>query len=144
MVYNIDKHIYKFIFKVVFVMYKKSFIKSCKFFSMLFLLLAMCIFSSSFYFAQSPEEESQLPQTSDVQKNTNYSIGDGLGFLAAALAIATGSVAAGIAVASSAPAALGAFSENPSSFGKTIVFVALGEGVSILSFIISMMIVNKF
>ncbi len=107
------------------------------FISMLISLVGSCFCSQ--YFAETPEQTSTVP-TQTVTKE--HSVGEGLGYMAAAIAIAVGSIGAGIAVASSAPAALGAFSENPSTFGKTIVFVALGEGVSILSFIVSMMIIN--
>ncbi|MBP0979028.1 MAG: ATPase [Oscillospiraceae bacterium] len=115
-------------------MINKLFFKKIKFVVVPVLFLTTCFIMSSFGFAAEPEFVAQ----------GNYvSIGAGLGYLAAAFAIAAGSVGAGFAVASSAPAALGAFSENPSAFGKTIVFVALGEGVSILSFIVAMMIVNN-
>ena len=53
----------------------------------------------------------------------------GLGFLAAAIAVGCSCISAGWAVAKSAPAALGAISENSDSFGRVIIFVALGEVV---------------
>ena len=67
-------------------------------------------------------------------------IAQGLGFVAAALA--TG-LSAGIAVAAAAPAAIGAFSENEKNFGKSLIFVALGEGVAIYGLLISILIINK-
>ena len=51
--------------------------------------------------------------------------------------------AAGIAVAAAAPAAIGAFSENEKNFGKSLIFVALGEGVAIYGLLISILIINK-
>ena len=42
-----------------------------------------------------------------------------------------------------APAAIGAFSENPKSFGKALIFVALGEGVALYGLLISILILNK-
>ena len=65
-------------------------------------------------------------------------IAQGLGFLAASL-----STGAGIAVAAAAPAAIGAFSENEKNFGKSLIFVALGEGVAIYGLLISILIINK-
>ena len=50
---------------------------------------------------------------------------------------------AGIAVAAAAPAAIGAFSENEKNFGKSLIFVALGEGVAIYGLLISILIINK-
>ena len=66
-------------------------------------------------------------------------IAQGLGFVAAALS----ALGAGIAVAAAAPAAIGAFSENEKNFGKSLIFVALGEGVAIYGLLISILIINK-
>ena len=66
----------------------------------------------------------------------------GLGYLAAALAVGLGSIGCGIAVASAAPAAIGAVSEEPSVFGKAMIFVALGEGVALYGFLIAFMIIQ--
>lgn len=67
----------------------------------------------------------------------------GLGYLAAALVTGLAAIGAGIAVAAAAPAAIGAFSEDPKSFGKSLIFVALGEGVAIYGLLISILILNK-
>ena len=50
---------------------------------------------------------------------------------------------AGIAVAAAAPAAIGAVSEDPKSFGKSMIFVVLGEGVALYGLLISILIINK-
>lgn len=67
----------------------------------------------------------------------------GLGFIAAAIAVAGSSLGAGWAVASAAPAAIGAVSEDGNNFGRAIIFVALGEGVAIYGLLISILIINK-
>lgn len=67
----------------------------------------------------------------------------GLGYLAAALSVGLGSIGCGIAVGSAAPAAIGAVAEEPKSFSKALIFVALGEGVALYGFLISFMILNK-
>ena len=67
--------------------------------------------------------------------------GSGMGFIAAALA--TGLSCLGIAIASTAPAAIGAFSEDPKAFGKAMIFVVLGEGVALYGLLISILIINK-
>lgn len=70
-------------------------------------------------------------------------VAQGLGFIAAALATGCSALGAGIAVAAAAPAAIGAFSENAKNFGKSLIFVALGEGVAIYGLLISILIINK-
>ncbi len=67
----------------------------------------------------------------------------GLAYIAAALAVGLGSIGCGIAVASGAPAAIGAVAEEPKSFAKALIFVALGEGVALYGFIIAFMIIGK-
>lgn len=67
----------------------------------------------------------------------------GMGFLAAALVTGLSCIGAGIAVAAAAPAAVGAVSEDPNSFGKAMIFVVLGEGVAIYGLLISILILNK-
>ncbi len=70
-------------------------------------------------------------------------IAQGFGFIAAALATGLSALGAGIAVAAAAPAAIGAFSENEKNFGKSLIFVALGEGVAIYGLLISILIIGN-
>ena len=63
--------------------------------------------------------------------------------MAAALACGLSALGAGIAVAAAAPAAIGACSENSKNFGKSIIFVALGEGVALYGLLIAILILNK-
>ena len=79
----------------------------------------------------------------DIALKMAGSIGQGLGFMAAALSTGLSALGAGIAVAAAAPAAIGAFSENEKNFGKSLIFVALGEGVAIYGLLISILIINK-
>lgn len=67
----------------------------------------------------------------------------GLVCLAAALVTGLSSIGAGIAVAAAAPAAIGAVAEEPKSFVKALIFVALGEGVAIYGILISILILGK-
>lgn len=67
----------------------------------------------------------------------------GLGYIAAALSTGLSCVGAGIAVASAASAALGAISEDSSILGKSLIFVALAEGVALYGLIVSIMILGK-
>ncbi|GHU79720.1 hypothetical protein FACS1894191_3160 [Clostridia bacterium] len=69
--------------------------------------------------------------------------GAGLAYLAAALVTGMSAIGAGIAVASAAPAAIGATSEDPKSFGKALIFVVLGEGIALYGLLISILIINN-
>lgn len=71
------------------------------------------------------------------------SSGAGLGYIAAALSTGLSCIGAGIAVASAASAALGAISEDASVLGKSLIFVALAEGVALYGLIVSIMILGK-
>lgn len=71
------------------------------------------------------------------------SSGSGLGYIAAALSTGLSCIGAGVAVASAASAALGAISEDSSILGKSLIFVALAEGVALYGLIISIMILGK-
>ena len=78
-----------------------------------------------------------------VAKEFAGSIAQGLGFIGTALTTGMSALGAGVAVAAAAPAAIGAFSENEKNFGKSLIFVALGEGVAIYGLLISILIINK-
>ena len=58
-------------------------------------------------------------------------------YIAAALSTGLSCIGGGIAVASSASAALGAISEDASIMGKSLIFVAMAEGVCLYGLIIS-------
>ena len=83
--------------------------------------------------------------SSSVQAATGADAGiaTGLGYIAAALVTGLSGIASGIAVASSASAALGAISEDGSIFGKSMIFVAMAEGIALYGLIISFMILGK-
>ena len=67
---------------------------------------------------------------------------DGLKYIAAALSTGMSTIGAGIAVASSASAALGALSEDSSVMGKALIFVALAEGIALYGLLISFIILG--
>lgn len=67
----------------------------------------------------------------------------GLGYIAAGLVTGLSCIGGGIAVASAASAALGAISEDGSVFGKSMIFVAMAEGIALYGLIISFMILGK-
>ena len=65
---------------------------------------------------------------------------EAIGYLAAALAVGISGIASGIAVSNSACAAIGALTENEGSFGKSIVFVGMAEGIAIYGLLIAIVI----
>ena len=84
--------------------------------------------------------EEAAPSTSESAEAEASGISDGgIGYLAAALAVGLGSIGGGIAVAAAAPAAIGAVSEDPKSFSKALIFVALGEGCALYGFVVALL-----
>lgn len=67
----------------------------------------------------------------------------GMGLLAAAIVTSLAGIGGGIAIASGAPAAIAANAENPKTFGKSIIFVALGESIILFGFVVSILILQK-
>ena len=67
----------------------------------------------------------------------------GLGLLAAGLVTGLAGIGGGIALAAAAPAAIAATAENPKSFGKSLIFVALGESNALFGVVISILIINE-
>jgi V/A-type H+-transporting ATPase subunit K len=72
-----------------------------------------------------------------------YAQAAAFGYIGAAISTGASALGAGIAVAAAAPAAIGAISENPKNLGKSLIFVALGEGVAIYGLLISILILNN-
>ena len=77
-------------------------------------------------------------ETTATPANSN-----GLGLLAAGLVTGLAGIGGGIAVAAGAPAAIAATSEDPKAFGKSLIFVALGESIALYGVVISILILNK-
>jgi V/A-type H+/Na+-transporting ATPase subunit K len=67
---------------------------------------------------------------------------DGWRYIAAALSTGLSCIGGGIAVASAASAALGAISEDSSIMGKSLIFVALAEGIALYGLIVSFTILG--
>ena len=98
------------------------------------LLLATC-----FAFAVSAEGEATTAvMTAAERAASNESMG--LGLIAAALVTGLAGIGGGMAVAA---AAIAAASEDPKSFGKSLIFVALGESIALYGVVISILILNK-
>ncbi len=74
---------------------------------------------------------------------TSQSSDKGLSMIGIAIADGIASIGGGIAVAASAPAAIGATGEDPKVFGKALIFVALGEGIAIYGLLLGIMMLSK-
>ena len=100
---------------------------------------------SPFRSSSAPPSDAAVTDTeaakADDSGDSDGGIAQGLSFIGAALAIGLAAIGAGIALASGAPAAIGAVAEDPTSFGKAMIFVALGEAVAIYGFIIAFLMI---
>ncbi len=113
--------------------------------------LVLIVMVSVFAFCASAESGAPVtePQSSASQteqtaeEETKASSSNGLGLLAAGLVTGLAGIGGGIAVAAGAPAAIAATSEDPKSFGKSLIFVALGESIALYGVVISILILNK-
>ncbi len=95
-------------------------------------------------FADNGETSSAPEAAATETEQTATDSSKGLGLLAAGLVTGLAGIGGGIAVAAGAPAAIAATAENPKSFGKSIIFVALGESIALYGVVISILILNKF
>jgi V/A-type H+-transporting ATPase subunit K len=114
---------------------KNAFIGNiCSFFAVMLICAALPIGISAY--ADSEEETTSV---SAEAEDDSSSSSDGMLYLASALAVGLGSIGGGIAVAAAAPAAIGAVSEDPKSFSKALIFVALGEGCALYGFVVALL-----
>ena len=90
--------------------------------------------------AAAPAAEAPVAEEAEEEETEQA---NGLGLLAAALVTGLAGVGGGIAVAAGAPAAIAATSEDPKSFGKSLIFVALGESIALYGVVISILILNR-
>lgn len=85
---------------------------------------------------------ADVPQTATAGDETSVYRAVGLG-AAAAFAIAISVLGAGYAVGRVGAAALGAAAEKPELLVRSIIFVALAEGLAVLGFAVAMMLLQK-
>ena len=105
------------------------------------LISVLCV---NVFAAEEPSASSSDAATTSIATvPTKADNSKGLGLLAAGLVTGLAGIGGGIAVAAGAPAAIAATAENPKSFGKSIIFVALGESIALYGVVISILILNK-
>lgn len=106
-------------------------------------ICVICIAAPFAANAQDTNDSADTVKTSEASQTSDNGLGMGLSMLAAALVTGLAGIGGGIAVAAAAPAAIGATSEDPKSFGKALIFVALGEGIALYGLLVSILILNK-
>lgn len=102
-------------------------------------LLCMNVFAAENETAAQAETATQTTEATQTATDSSK----GMGLLAAGVVTGLAGIGGGIAVAAGAPAAIAATAENPKSFGKSIIFVALGESIALYGVVISILILNK-
>ena len=112
-------------------------------FLVLILMVSLLAFGASAS-SDAPSDDAAPVQTAEqTETQAASSSPNGLGLLAAGLVTGLAGIGGGIAVAAGAPAAIAATSEDPKSFGKSLIFVALGESIALYGVVISILILNK-
>ena len=106
------------------------------------LVLILCS-ALAFSVSAAGEQPADAQAQTEEQAAEDTSSYKGLGLLAAGLVTSLAGIGGGIAVAAGAPAAIAATSENPKNFGKSLIFVALGESIALYGVVISILILNK-
>ena len=89
------------------------------------------------------EAAASTTETTETNTDNDHNSSLSIGLVAAALATGLAGIGGGMAVASAAPAAIAANSENEKTFGKSLIFVALGESIALYGLVISIMILSK-
>lgn len=121
---------------------RKAFSVNLATFAALAVLLSVLCFSA--FAAETDAPDAQPAQTETTEQAAPATDNaKGMGLLAAGLVTGLAGIGGGIAVAAGAPAAISATAENPKSFGKSIIFVALGESIALYGVVISILILNK-
>lgn len=109
-------------------------------------MLAVACFGTLSAFAAGEDDTAAVAETTAVTETDETSAHNAslsIGLIAAALATGLAGIGGGIAVAAGAPAAIAANSENPKTFGKSLIFVALGESIALYGLVISIMILSR-
>lgn len=103
--------------------------------AMFFVMFAVC---GCVFLGQGVAAANEAAEVAAAGGGTDWT--QAFAYLGAALAVGISGIASGIAVSNSACAAIGALTENESTFGKSIVFVGLAEGIAIYGLLIAIVI----
>ena len=103
------------------------------------LMSALALGASAANEADQPASPAQTEQTAANADDTQADNSKGMTMIAAGRAVGLAGIGGGIAVGSGAPAAIAATSEDPKSFAKSMLFVALGEAIAIYGLVIALL-----
>mgnify|MGYP005769795929 FL=1 len=103
--------------------------------AMFFVMFAVC---GCVFLGQGAPAANEAAEVAAAGGGTDWT--QAFAYLGAALAVGISGIASGIAVSNSACAAIGALTENESTFGKSIVFVGLAEGIAIYGLLVAIII----
>ncbi len=104
---------------------------------------AVCVISFAIPMTASAETGTAAGQPAATTTSQAADNSKGMSMLAVAIADGIASIGGAVAVATSAPAAIGATGEDPKVFGKALVFVALGEGIAIFGLLLGILMLQK-
>ena len=109
------------------------------------LICAVALTSVSVFAAPENDGSADKATTAEAAETAENGgdMSKGMGLLAAGIVTGLAGIGGGIAVAAGAPAAIAATSEDPKSFGKSIIFVALGESIALYGVVIAILILQK-
>ena len=109
------------------------------------LICAVALTSVSVFAAPENDGSADKATTAEAAQTAenDSDMSKGMGLLAAGIVTGLAGIGGGIAVAAGAPAAIAATSEDPKSFGKSIIFVALGESIALYGVVIAILILQK-
>jgi len=105
-----------------------------------FAALMLIILSIAFLPSTAKAESHEKPAMTAEIAETQASVGNGLKYIGAGLAVGLGSIAGGIAVAGVGSAAMGAVVERPELMGRSLIYVGLAEGIAIYGMVVAIMI----
>ena len=117
--------------------------KMRRLFAVVMLVVALSCFGAFTAFAAEEDTQETTTAVTQQEETNTHNESMSIGLLAAALATGLAGIGGGLAVAAGAPAAIAANSENPKTFGKSMIFVALGESIAMYGLVISIMILSK-
>ena len=117
--------------------------KMRRLFAVVMRVVALSCFGAFTAFAAEEDTQETTTAVTQQEETNTHNESMSIGLLAAALATGLAGIGGGLAVAAGAPAAIAANSENPKTFGKSMIFVALGESIAIYGLVISIMILSK-
>lgn len=103
--------------------------------AMFFVMFAVC---GCVFLGQGVAAANEAAEVAAAGGGTDWT--QAFAYLGAALAVGISGIASGIAVSNSACAAIGALTENEGSFGKSIVFVGMAEGIAIYGLLVAIII----